>query len=203
MLTLVFDTETTGFLHKTKPIGHPSQPHLIQLAFAMVKDNAVEHTWSTIIHCPIDVPQGAFAVHGISREKSQEVGVPLVDAVFYFDKFLKMCERFVCHNSEYDFPIMQNAYHRCGFDQTILNSRAGHCTMKSLTPVLKLLHKSGRTGYKWPTLKEAYEALTDPSGFSGAHDALADVGATVSLLQFIETNGKSLVQTHNHGVTTV
>ena len=39
MSYLFFDTETTGLPEWTKPSNHPDQPHITQIAAALVDDN--------------------------------------------------------------------------------------------------------------------------------------------------------------------
>lgn len=38
-MILFFDTETTGFPHKSKPVDHPDQPHVVQLAAELTEDD--------------------------------------------------------------------------------------------------------------------------------------------------------------------
>lgn len=190
MITIVFDTETTGFPLWSAEIEDERQPHLVQLAVIMAKEDEIIHKWNTIVKCPIDVPEKAFAVHGIDKERSQREGVPLVLAVSKFNDLLLTADRAVCHNIRFDFRIMRYAYHRAGADRKALNRIDTVCTMKTATPVLKL---PGKRGYKWPRMVEAYEALVDPAGFERAHSADADAMACWKVLRELEKRGVELL----------
>lgn len=48
-----------------------------------------------------------------------------------------------------------------------------HCTKTLATEVCKLGHPF-ESGYKWPTLMEAYKHIVNPEGFKRWHTALAD-----------------------------
>lgn len=51
-----------------------------------------------------------------------------------------------------------------------------YCPMKLLTPIMKLPHKNGRSGYKWPSVEEAYAYFFPDENFieehRGADDAI-------------------------------
>ncbi len=190
MLTMVFDTETTGFPLWTSPIEDERQPHLVQLAVIMTKEDEILHKWDTIVKCPVEVSEGALNVHGIDKERSQREGISPNLAVTKFDDLLRSADRTVCHNVNFDFRIMKYAYHRAGIDKEALNSIMSICTMKTTKPLLKL---SGKRGYKWPKLMEAYKALVDVHGFEAAHSADADAMACWKVLRVLERRGVELL----------
>ena len=190
MKTLVFDTETTGFAKFKSPASDPKQPHLVQLATLVTMYDEVLSAWDTIVYCPIEIPEGAAKVHGISTERSRSHGASLSATVLKFDKLLVGIDRVVCHNIRFDMKVILAAYHRAKLSPSMLLSKATRCTMASSTNVLKLPSSHGL--YKWPTLTEAYKALVDEAGFGGAHSADADTMACWKVLRALEAKGVAL-----------
>lgn len=177
MKTLIFDTETTGFPHNNVDLHHEVQPHLIQLATIIAEGSQVIDKWQTIIACPIEVPEGAYKVHGIDKLRSQHEGVTLVEALRLFEGKLSEVDRAVCHNTWFDFYIMRIAYARASFNAGKLNSIPTVCTMKTAT---------GIVSSRWPKLDAAYKMLVDEEGFSNAHSADADALACYEVLLALE-----------------
>lgn len=178
MKTLIFDTETTGFPSNNAPLSDPIQPHLIQLAALLTTEDEILQQFDTIIKCPIEVPEGAFKVHGISMEKSQREGISLRTALAAFNDLLVSADRLVAHNMRFDLKMMQIAYARAGMSTT-LEEISKACTMKTVTPIMK------REGKRW-TLDSSYRHFVDSEGFSSAHDAGADTMACFKLLRAME-----------------
>lgn len=188
MKTLVFDTETTGFPNKQAPLDDESQPHLIQIAALLTEGDEILSKFETIIHCPIEPSEGAFKVHGISKQKSWDEGVSLAAALAAFDDLLTDCERLVAHNMAFDLQILRIAYARSGstsntvgehFCSPSLGKVPKACTMRTITPIMR------RLGKRW-TLDSSYRHLVDSEGFSGAHDAGADTMACFKVLRALE-----------------
>ena len=186
-MDLIYDTETTGFPNFKASSSDPDQPHLIQLACVLADRDYIEYTWSTIIKCPVEVPEGAAAVHGITKEISQEQGMELSHAVDIFYGLLDKADRVICHNTNFDTKIMKIAFHRGGIDPIALMRKPRFCTMFTLTNHMQLPSPYGR-GYKWPKLEEAYKHYVDPAGFPNAHQADADALACFKILRVIEGN---------------
>lgn len=189
-IDLVFDTETTGFPLWKSLASDPAQPHLVQLAVIMAKGDDLILKWGQIIKCPIEIPEEAANVHGITTERAQNEGISLREALVRFQDDLRTADRVVCHNVNFDFKIMDCAYHRAELDVSLLHEKPNVCTMKTATPLLKL---PSRRGYKWPKMIEAYKALVDPEGFGAAHTADADAMACWKVLRALEERGVELL----------
>lgn len=178
MRTLVFDTETNGKANFKETATHPSQPYFCQIAAMLYEDEDLVQQIN-VIACPtnangdvMDIPAEATAVHGITQERAEAVGLPYKLVIPLFNQLLRRADVLVAHNLQFDAMVMAAAYYRHGFAADELQRPRRICTMKSSEGVLKLPGKFG--GYKWPTLDEAYRHLVDPEGFEGAHDAFAD-----------------------------
>ena len=190
MLSLIFDTETSGFPLWKSPPSDPNQPHLVQLAALMTKGDEIISSYDTIVSCPVEISEGAAKVHGISTSRSRTEGVSSRQAVVKFDGIVSMADRIVCHNVEFDLLIMRAAYSRAEISTSVLDSKPTVCTMLTATSLLKL---RGKRGYKWPKLDEAFRALVDTRGFEGAHSADADTLACWKVLRALENKGVELI----------
>ena len=186
MSILFFDTETTGFAKDKVPLDHPSQPHLLQLAAWLDDDGGnVRGAVNLLIAVgDIIIPDGAFAVHGISNQVANDFGVSPLTTLGIFHGLVSRADTIVAHNIDFDMKIMKIAYTRLDklarFTADI-QSKPQFCTKVAATDLCKLPSPYGRGGYKWPTLDEAYRILVNAEGFSGAHDAMNDVMACRSL----------------------
>lgn len=185
MIELIFDTETTGFA-SNKPLSDPTQPYLIQLAAICFKDGEEISSMNKIIKVPIEVPEGAFAVHGISQAKSQVEGVPLHEALVEFNAMLSCSDLLVAFNIAFDLKILLIAYARALYSIDLLDGIEKACTMKSAAHHFGF--PSGRVA-----LKKAYAALVDPKGFSDAHDAMADTLACAAVYEVLKSRGAELL----------
>jgi DNA polymerase-3 subunit epsilon len=187
---LVFDTETTGRANFGLPGSHPSQPLPVQLGVLMYhvpegtpftfEDAREVHRVNLIIDQPKEIAEGAQAVHGISAELAQQVGVSLETAMFVFDDMASKADLLVCHNFKFDIRVMEQTYVQCGHHAALwqtIASKSSFCTMQAATPVLKLPKASGHKGNKWPKLEECIDVFFGEK-IDGAHDALVDVEAT-------------------------
>ena len=190
MIDLIYDTETTGFPLWKAPVSDSRQPYLVQLAVVLAKGDELILTWDRIVKCPIEIPEAASNVHGITTGQSQRHGHELESVMKEFDQMLASADRVICHNTSFDMIIMSYAYYRAGMNMESLEKLPSICTMKTATPVLKLPSKRG---YKWPKMIEAYKALVDPAGFDAAHTADADAMACWKVLLALEKRGVELL----------
>jgi DNA polymerase-3 subunit epsilon len=193
MRTLIFDTETTGFWNFKAQIDDISQPHPVQIAAILYEDRR-EVAGANIL-CKALKPSapGALNVHQKTPELLAACGFEEKTALAIFSQFLKVADRIVAHNADYDSKIIQGAMSRHGnlpefFTTPLL------CTMKSSTSICRIPHANGRPGFKWPKLDEAYRVLVDEKGFADAHDALADTRACAEVLWKLEDAGVDIVE---------
>lgn len=181
MRVLIFDTETTGLWQFKRPFDHPSQPEIVQIAAKLVEDSTARVLGQVNYIVRPDNPcsEEAANVHGISQDIIDVAGVPRRTALSGFHHLLKLSERVVAHNYNFDSKVVARSYLLEDSQPALFNSIPYFCTMLESTPVLKLPGRYGK--YKWPSLQEAYRMLVDPSGFDGAHDAMVDVDACLQV----------------------
>lgn len=198
-LILFFDTETTGLPNKKDPLD-PNQAHLLQLGAILASPegevmgeiNTLVQIGATPIH-PM-----AQAAHGISAERANAEGIHPKEA---FEKFHEMCESaecLVCHNHNFDFNIIKltakqiTSHYEDPTDPDIMLSEIEdlpfYCTMVQSKEFCALPFAGGRKGFKFPKLMELYSILFEKE-FSGAHDAMADVTATMECFFELKKRG--------------
>ena len=190
MLTLVFDTETTGFPSRGSPITDQRQPYLVQLAVLLAEGESLLERWDSVVSCPVEIPEAASKVHGITTERSRAEGISNDEAVRIFDLLVKRANRLICHNTIFDMQIMRIAYARAGQNFTAVSELPQFCTMKTISDDAR---RRGQRSH-WPKLDVAYRKLVDPAGFSAAHTADADALACWEVLLALEAKGAQLHQ---------
>lgn len=184
MLACIFDTETTGILDYRAPITAEHQPDVVQLCAWLADKEKIYSKLSVYVHADTEIPKGAFDVHRIDRAMTERVGVSRLRACHMLSAFASKADLLVGHNVEFDIKIMMAAMHREGGSGKALK-KPSFCTMKTATELCQIPNLNRPGSYKWPNLTEAYCKLVDPRGFSGAHDAEADVGASYELFKVL------------------
>ena len=204
-MTLLFlDTETSGLPDFKLPPDHPSQPHIVSLAAWLGEWNdetqSVTHTASlnsTIKPEGWHIEPEAQRIHGITEDYALAFGeeLPIV-----LNRFLTLCTHaskdappgaslLIAHNTQFDHRMILRDCAFAEIDFTPVGYLRPFCTMRALTPRMKLPHKpGGRTGnYKWPKLDEAYgfmfSGATVPGERANRHDAMEDLLACKDIFE--------------------
>lgn len=140
-MIIYLDTETTGL--------YPGQ--ICQLSYIM--QNKGQTTAKNFFFTVDEMSFGAFSVHGFSKEKLFELsnGKRFSNHIKEIKNDFEQADLIVAHNVNFDFMFLRSEFERCGLDFIYKKEL---CTMKELTPVCKLLKRSG-SGYKYPKLVEA------------------------------------------------
>lgn len=195
MLTLVFDTETTGMANFKKGVSIHTQPFIVQLAAVMYLDRRIVAEINFIAdpvfrEKRVSVPQGAFDVHGISDEIIEKAALSYKTVSPMFNQLIRKADLLVAHNMQFDLLMARAMFTRVAYPHDTILGIPKVCTMLSAKPVLKLPGKFG--DYKWPSLDESYKELVDPDGFEGAHDGMVDAKACAAVLFALEDAGHAL-----------
>jgi len=196
--TLVFDTETNGKRPRGKNNPLTTEPAITQIAAILFLGRRPVAHLSCFVQ-PLDgmgkpatIPdEQFFRDAGITHETIDAVGRTLKTGLAEFNQMVRVADRIVAHNMQFDDPVTRGNYMRIAAPQREYWDTPKFCTMKTLEPILKL---PGKYGYKFPTLDESYRALVDPLGFEGAHDAMKDVEACAAVLWACEEKGYDLWQ---------
>jgi DNA polymerase-3 subunit epsilon len=188
-IALAYDCETTGLPDFKAPSESVHQPHIVQLGARLVDLDTrdIISTLDVVIRPDgWTIPDDVSAIHGITTERAQQVGVGEGLAL---GLLLDMWERAtvrIGHNESFDARIVRIAQHR--FSDPRIDAWKGapaRCTQIMATPILKLpptpkMLAAGFTKNKSANLGEAYEFFTGRK-LEGAHRALADVDACMAV----------------------
>lgn len=183
MYALFYDTETTGLPLFREPSEDPRQPHIVQLAAALVdlQSRAVVASIDVIIRPDgWTIPGEVAAIHGITTEMASDVGVPEEDAVIMLLEMWGGQRQLVAHNEQFDRRIVRIALHRhLPPYLEDWKSASAECTATLATPIMKLpptpkMVAAGRHHPKTPNLGEAHQFFLERP-LVNAHSAMADV----------------------------
>ncbi|PWF25015.1 3'-5' exonuclease [Corticimicrobacter populi] len=183
-LALAYDTETTGLPLFSEPSEDPRQPHIVQLAAALVDLDTRKTVSSIDVIIRPDgwgIPSDVSEVHGITTEIAMDLGIPEKDALAMFMALWDGRTR-IAHNESFDARIIRIAQHRFGYADEVMESwKSGkaECTARLSTPIVKCpptakMRAAGRNHFKTPNLAEAYRHFTGQE-LQNTHNAMADV----------------------------
>ena len=187
---LFFDTETTGLpkCYDEPASNTKNWPRLVQLAWILTDVNGKQLS----SHCKIIKPDGfsipfdAEDVHGISTSIALQKGEPLCEVITAFLEDAKLAKYFVGHNIAFDQNIVGAELYRLGITDTISTAPA-ICTMKETVNFCEIERTDESClyddydemyDYDFPSLQELHMKLFNEE-FEDAHDAMADVTATM------------------------
>ncbi len=177
---LIYDTETTGLPQNyNAPLSDSDNwPRCVQIAWQLHdgKGKLLDAQNHIVKPEGYDIPYNAEKVHGISTERAQKEGKPLIEVLEAFQEILKRTDVVVGHNISFDINIMGAELLRKELSEKELISKQIIDTKDESTNFCAI--PGGRGGkFKWPTLTELHTKLFG-KGFGDAHDAAYDVDAT-------------------------
>ena len=191
MLSLIFDTETTGVPKNYRALitDNNNWPYIVQLAWILIdsENNKIIERKNYIISLPpnIIIPEESIKVHGITNKIMRERGIKAQIAFNEFLNALNKTDILVAHNINFDVSVLRAELFRNKFfaGLNLLENRKHKqihfCTMKYGIPICNLTKINERTGKivpKWPKLVELHWALFNQDlQEDKLHDALADV----------------------------
>jgi len=181
---LFFDTETTGLPVWDKPSGDECQPHICQLAAKLTDETGNTLCSMNTIIKPDGwiIPEDIATIHQISTEKALAVGVPLGTALTMFFDLWRVSSMRVGFNESFDARMVRIAIKRHLQDEDFAEEWKNgekYCAMQKSRMICNIPNAKG-TGTKNPKLSEAYKHFTG-SDHTDAHDAMADVQATIDV----------------------
>lgn len=175
---LFFDTETTGLPRNWKaPVTDlDNWPRLVQLAFLLCDSGGNRLAGGDFIVKPsgFTIPAEAARIHGITTERAEKEGKDLLPVLEEFQAAVSRAEYLIAHNLSFDEKIVGAEFLRNKMPDT-LPAKIKVCTMQKGTDFCAI---PGPYGNKWPKLTELHFKLFQ-AGFGEAHNAAADLAATV------------------------
>lgn len=181
-MKLFFDTETTGKADFKKPIQDPCQPRLVQLGAILTTDEGEATSFFKMLIKPegFVIPEEVTReVHGISHEHAMKYGLPIKCALNAFEWFVWAAQSTHAFNHDFDSLVMCNELFRQNKGDPF-QLRKVVCEMLAMKDVMKLKPNFPGGDWKWPKLSQAHEFCFGVP-HDGAHDALADVRATIAI----------------------
>ncbi len=192
---LIFDTETTGLFEYGTELSPETAflfPNVVQLAWSLRNEHGEVIASACNIVRPegFTIPDRVAAIHGITTKRALAEGEPLADVLNDFAVALNFANALVCHNYDFDFPVVGAEFLRT-LQGNPLEKLAAFCTQKQATEWAKLpkdgSHRSkGYGAYKWPSLAELHR-LCGFAEIANAHDASGDVEATARCFFHLQT----------------
>lgn len=180
---IFFDTETTGLPLWEQPSDNPLQPHMVQLAALLVDSETKQVIQSMNVIVKPDgweIPADVTAIHGITTEYAQQVGIPEPMALNLFLELWSGRHR-IGHVQSFDARIIRIATKRyC--DEAVINAwkeGPSGCTAEMAKPIMQMSAKT-RGKYKTPKLTEAYQHFLQKE-LQDAHTAMADAMACMEV----------------------
>lgn len=173
MIELAIDVETTGFPIVSKPLDHDDQPHIVQFGAIMRKDKCEVSSMNIYVKCPIEIPHGAFKVHGISQMDTIMMGVPMDSIIFPIGKLIAHSDVVIGHNISFDMKMLHIAAARS--EGVEIDHDNQFCTMKQWANT-----HSG----KWPKLDDAFSKVTNEPDMP-SHNAFYDAKKSLAIYDFL------------------
>lgn len=190
-LLLFYDTETSRLPFWSDPSEDPRQPHIVQIAAALIDSDTREIAASINLTVKPDgwvIESDAQAIHGISAEYAARIGVSEDLALQAFLRLWDCCDMRIGHEEAFDHRIIRIAMKRfeygSGYIERFKEGRA-YCTCNEGRDVCKIPAAGGKGGFKKPKLTEAYKKLFG-TDFAGAHTAQGDITATIAVFWAIQ-----------------
>jgi len=186
---LFFDTETTGLPTKKSPTDL-TQARIIQLGAILTSaEGEILEELNTLVQIgTTPINPYALAAHGISAERANAEGISLKEAFEKLHGLTTNSQCLVCHNYNFDFKLIELTAAQIATqydDPTTSDLMLGdikeipfYCTMVQSKEFCALPFAGNRKGFKFPKLTELHTILFEEE-FSGVHDAMADVTATM------------------------
>ena len=156
---IAFDLETTG--------TNTSTDQIVQIAYGYYENGELKDSVTKMFKPTIPINPGAQRVHGISMEKLENEPLFVSEAAEIREIFSN-AEGFMGYNVGFDISVIQAEFERSGVPQLDLNNVAIYDAYLIWTK------NEGRS------LSHAVERFLGKP-MEGAHDALADITATVNV----------------------
>jgi len=155
-----FDLETTGV--------NTSQDKIVQIGAIKLNIDGTEEVKNVLVNPTIPIPEGATEVHGISDEDVKDK--PKFNQIAKsFASWLSGCDLAGYNSDNFDIPMLIEEFHKAGVDFPEDGT--------SFVDVLKIERLVNSH-----TLGNTYKRYTGEE-LEGAHDALADVRATLVIFK--------------------
>lgn len=180
MIELFFDFETTGLVNRDEDLDHPSQPHIMEMAFVERVDGKEITAMSTLVSCDVDPHPKALEVHGITKEMTEH-GMSPKAALIVLSGMASGVDRIISHNITFELQMLGIAARRYidGTSESVVPKDLRYCTMREA---------QSHFG-KWPKLDFALQRVATPEQIQAIgplHRAMADTRACILIYDWLQ-----------------
>jgi DNA polymerase-3 subunit epsilon len=163
-----FDLETTG--------SNPATARIVQIGIIQIHPDGAQTRWSSLVNPECPIPAEATAIHGITDDmvKDARTFAQIAPRVI---KAFQDCDFAGYNIVRFDLPVIQAEFQRAGIDTAV---PPGVQPPRILDPYVLWTKMEPRT------LSAAMKKFLGRE-LEGAHDALADIEATVEILDHMTT----------------
>jgi DNA polymerase III subunit epsilon len=190
----ILDTETSGLPRYNLPADDPAQPHVAAVALILVDEQfKVEREYEVLIKPDgWEMEPGAMAVNGLTMERLNDSGIPIMEALPVYTDAIDEGRTIVAHNCRFDTKCMRGELRRAKIDDRFDRTKT-ICTMQGCVGVVKAppsnsMMAGGRKTFKMPKLAEAYRHFFKRE-IVGAHSALVDARACLDIFRKLNEIG--------------
>ena len=186
---IIVDTEGSGLFDYKRPADDEGQPRMCSLALIYADAGLnVEREYHVFIRPDgWEIGAEASAINKLTNEYLNEHGIPIAEALNEYMSAIDNGRIFVSHNSQHDAKQLRAELRRAGMNDRFEQTPT-ICTMRALTDICKIPPRSGRGGYKWPSLSEACVFFHLEN--MGDHSAINDARACLELLRQLKKLGQ-------------
>lgn len=197
MRVLAADTETTGLPNFRLPADDLSQPRMIQIAAKLydVERQCARSLVSLIKPdgWEMDDVLAEKLGNGLIHSRLEAEGRPVAEVLAEYSAMVDEADLFVAYGCAFDLKILRGELRRAGLPDRY-GDLPNFCVQRAATKACKLPPTAAMAAKnmrfnKTPNLAEAVRCLLDWEMGEAAHDALADLDATVDLLWWMIANG--------------
>lgn len=182
-MNLIYDTETTGLPIFKEPSEGVNQPHIVDLHARLYNDQGelVEFMDTLVKPDGWIIPDDVIAVHGITNEMANDLGIPESEAIDQFIALHEKAAKRVAHNVSFDDRIIRIALMRFRGEDFAnwFKEQPNFCTCNTTTQIVKCppsekMIAAGRgKQFKMPNVSEALLYFTGDK-LMDAHRAMPD-----------------------------
>ncbi len=206
---LIIDTENTGlFRHHniladgtkvTARSDEPGQPRMAEYAHVLVDDDfnvvdqyqqyVIPHGWQNEDRSPmLEMPEGAFAIHGLSMDFLRGNGQPVENALNSYTNYILNGAVLLGFNAQHDGRQIRAELRHAGRDD-LFEKTPNICAMRSITSNYKGQVKklNGKGGF--PRLIDAAAHFGIPYAEDKRHSALEDAKVTAQVAKCLHERG--------------
>jgi len=184
MITMFFDTETTGLPDWKSPSDAEHQPHMIQFASMLFRGEQLLMSVNALVRPDgWSISDEISGLTGITNEDADKFGYPEPTVYRLALRMIREADLLVAHNTPFDMRILRIASKRFGSEgePEKIKAKPTECTMRQASAIMKMpptdkMKAAGFTKPKPPKLSEAHEHFFGQP-LDGAHNAMVDLDA--------------------------